>query len=176
MLIGKQHSALSCFVFNIIDAFGVQVGELRWPDVAVATNARLKNSMPSFLNANIEIDYQSHRYLIEFEYLNRDWFNGIRFTLKNGDTIIASADVGPSKKLFKRPTIIVTQPFTGELVRKSSLLATRYEVIKDSILIGEIAEESKLTFKRKLTINLPKDISAPIQIFLFFLVCNQAYR
>ena len=176
MIIAKQHSALSGFTYDLYDQENNSFGTLCWPDFAVAKNARLQNPAPDLLSSNIEIKYNSHLYLVEFEYLTRDWFNDIRFTLINKEVTLASADVINQKKLFKRPTITLTRPFTGEIVRKSGLFAVRYEVVKDRVVQGTIAEKSGFTVKRELHIDLPSSISSPVQLFIFFLVHNHAYR
>ena len=175
MIIAKQHAALSRFTYDLYDQEN-KIGTLCWPDIAVAKNARLQNPAPDLLNSNIEIKYNGHLYLIEFAYLTRDWFNSIRFTLMNKGVTLASADVVSQKKWFRRPTITITEPFTGEVVRKSGLFAVRYEVMKDRVMQGVVAEKSGFTTKRELHIDLPSSISVPVQLFIFFLVCNHAYR
>jgi hypothetical protein len=56
------------------------------------------------------------------------------------------------------------------------MFTTRYEVLKDGVTIGTVAEKGGLTLKRELTIDLPDSITRPVQIFIFFLVHNHAYR
>jgi hypothetical protein len=176
MFIAKQHSALSAFAYDLIDNRGNGVGILTWPDFALATNARLKNLIPEGLNTKIEFEYKDQIYEITFEYLNRDWLNNIRFMLLSQGTVLASADVTVVKKLFRRPTITMTTPFSGQVIRKNSLFKIHYEFVKDGVTVGTVAEKFFLTVKRELFIDLPDSISAPIQIFILFLVLNQAVR
>ena len=176
MIIAKQHSALSRFTYDLYEQENKNVGTLCWPDFAVAKNARLQNPAPNLLSSNIEINYNNHLYLIEFEYLTREWFNDIRFTLMDKGVTLASADVINQKKKFKRPTITITEPFTGEVVRKSGLFSVRYEVFQDRVMLGTVAEKSGFTLRRELHIDLPNSISTPVQLFIFFLVHNHAYR
>lgn len=176
MLVAIQHSALSRFLYDLYDNKNNQVGTVRWPDFAEATNARLKNPLPGILKTNIEIRWFDQLYEIKFEYLTRDWFNDIRFMLFYEETVIASADVVGSKKLLTRPTITITQPLAGHVIRKSGLFTVRYEVANEGKPVGAIAEQGGLTIKRKLSIDLPDYIDPPVQIFLFFLVNNHAYR
>ena len=176
MFVAQQHSIFSGFAYDFLEPSGLQVGTLTWPAVAVARNARLKNHVPRFLSTKLEIKHQGQAYAIEFEYLSREWSNHIGFSLKDGDTTLASAHVGRTSHQFKRPTITLTAPFEGLVIRKSSLFTTRYEVTRGATVIGSIASEARLTLKRKLFIDLPDDIPAPVQFFLFFLVCNHAYR
>lgn len=182
MFLAQQRSAFSRFVYDFFDPAGIQVGTLKWPDVAVASNARLKGLVPGFMNTRIEISHNGKRYDIAFEYLTRGWVSTIRFSLQDGDTTLASAVVGKTGKRLERPTIRVTQPFQGQVIRKSTLFTTRYEVTRDGedgkngAMAGTIASEARLMLKRELQIDLPASVSAPVQFFLFFLVCNQAYR
>jgi hypothetical protein len=176
MFIAKQHSAMSAFSYDLLDDRGDGVGTLTWPDFAVATNARLKDLIPEGVSTKIEIEYNDQIYEISFEYLNRDWFNNIRFMLVSQGTVFASADVIVMKKLFKRPTITITKPFAGQVIRKSSLFKIRYDVIKDGVTAGTVAEKNGLTVTRELRVDLPDSISTPIQIFILFLVINQAVR
>ena len=176
MLIAIQHSALSRFLYDLFDNENNKVGTVCWPDFAEATNARLKNPLPGILKTNIEIIWLDQLYEIKFEYLTRDWFNDIRFMLLYKETVIASADVVSSKKFLTRPTITITHPFVGQVIRRSGLFTVRYEVMNEGKTIGTVAEKGGLTIKRELFINLPDSISPPVQIFIFFLVNNQAYR
>ncbi len=176
MFIAKQHSVLSAFTYDIFDTAGQAVGDLRWPDVAVATNARLKSLVPQALTTKIQLTYQQHVYDIAFEYLTRDWYNDIRFFLKDGDTTLAIADSIGVKKLFKRPVITLKAPFEGLLTRTSFLFSTRYTLSSQGSELGRVAEKPGLQVKRELLIDLPDSISPPIQFFILFLMCNQAYR
>ena len=173
MLIAKQQSMLSGFAYDIFNDAGTLVGSMRWPNFAVATNARLQ--MPGEVT-NIRFDYRGQNYEIDFSYLRRGWSNDIRFTLKSGEQTLAQGDMLRQQKIFSRATINITSPFAGALVRKSSLLRTRYEVRMNGISVGTIGEQGRLTVRRELTIKLTDAIVTPVQMFLFFLVCNQAYR
>ena len=171
----KQHSAFSMFAYDLFENHEI-VGTLRWPDFAEAKNARLKNPLPGLLRKNIEILYQEQKYVITFEYLTRDWNNDVRFALEGEEGILAVADVVKQKELAKGFAINITQPFVGRLERKNSFMQKRYEVITNDLVLGTIAEKSAVMVKRKLEVNLPDSVGVPVQIFLLFLCCNDAYR
>ncbi len=171
-----QHSALSGFVYDLLDSGRNQVGTLSWPDMAIATNARFGNPFPRLVKSKIEIQHCDQQYEIAFTYLTRDWWNDIRFTLVSEGATLASADVVGAKGLFKRPTLTITKPFAGQIIRRSGLFTVCYEVFRDRMSMGTIAEKGGLTVRRELSIDLPDSISAPVQFFLFFLVYNHAYR
>jgi hypothetical protein len=175
MFIAKQRSAFSGFAYNFLDASGQQIGSLCWPDFSVATNARFKNLVPEALSTQIEIKHAGQGYKIAFEYLTRDWVNDIAFFLKQGDMVLASAKVIGSKKRFERNSILMTQPFEAQVLRRGNLFSARYEIKQRGSMVGSIAEKTVLLFKRELVIDLPETINAPIQFFMLFLVCNDAF-
>ena len=152
------------------------VGTLRWPDFAEAKNARLKNPLPGLLRKDIEILYRERKYVITFEYLTREWNNDVRFALEGEEGILAVADVVKTKEFAKRVDINITKPFIGKLKRKNTLMQKRYEVIANDLVLGSIAEKSAVMAKRELVVNLPDSVAVPVQIFLLFLCCNDAYR
>jgi len=176
MFTAIQHSALSGFAYDLFDDGDNKVGSLTWPDFAVATNARLKNPFPEVLSSKIVISLYGRVYEIAFEYLTRAWCNDIRFSLLREGASLALADVTRVKGLFKRSVITVTEPFAGQVIRRSGLFSVHYEVARNGVTIGSVAEKSGLRVKRELSISLPDSISAPVQIFIFFLVHNHAYR
>ena len=167
---------LSGFAFDFFDATDAFVGALRWPDVAVATNARLKGAFPEFLSRKITLEIGSHAFEIEFEYLTRDWANDIEFRLRRGAELLAVASVThPKKPGAKRVAIRIGQPFEAELIGKSTLLGVRYELVRDGVKLGSVYEKG-FSVTRRLWIDLPEVIPAPVQFFVFFLVCNQSFR
>lgn len=167
---------LSSFAFEFFDKTDTRVGTLRWPDMAVATNARLKGAYPKSLSTKLEIEHGGERYRIEFEYLTRDWANDIEFRLRRGDELPAMATViHPKKPGSKRLELRIKEPFEAELISQSTFLGVRYELVKDGVTLGSIYEKG-FSLTRRLWIDLPDAIPAPVQFFVFFLVCNQSFR
>ncbi len=176
MLIAKQ-SGMSGFAYDFFDVANKKVGSLRLPDVAVATNARLKNVVPQFMNQKITITYGLEHFEIEFEYLNRDWVNDIEFSFKTDSETLAVAREIHAKKLgAKRPAIQIKLPFEAELVSQSSLLAVRFDLMREGVKLGSIAEKTWFSLRRQLMLEFPDSIPIPIQLFWFFLVCNRSFR
>lgn len=167
---------LSGFAFDFFDSTDALVGKLRWPDVAVATNARLKGPFPEFLSQKITLEIGDQAFEIEFEYLTRDWANDIEFRLRRGAERLAVASVThPNKAGAKRVAIRIEEPFNAELISKSTLLGVRYELVRDGVRLGSVYEKG-FSVNRRLWIDLPDLIPAPVQFFAFFLVCNQSFR
>jgi hypothetical protein len=165
--------ALSGFAFDFFDVANAKVGSIRWPDVAIATNARLKN-VPKFLYQRLEIEVHGDTFQIEFEYLNRDWVNDIEFRLKRETELLATATVKHLRG-SRGARVEIQHPFTGELIRKNTFFAARYDLERGSVKIGAVYERG-FSLTRRLWIDLPDAIPAPVQFFLFFLVCNASFR
>ena len=66
-------------------------------------------------------------------------------------------------------------PFSGDLVRRSTLFKTRFELQRDGQTQGLIHEPEALTTRRRLCAELPPDIPPEVQGFLLFLVVNLAF-
>lgn len=176
MLIARQRSPFSRFTYDVLDQAGTAIGELSWPDFAVARNARLKSLVPQSFTTRIRLTCQGQAYEIAFEYLTRDWNNDIRFFLTAGGNVIASADGIQSSKAFTRPRITLTQPVSAELTRTSGLFSTRYALQAAGQTLGVVAEKSGFRIRRELVADLPDTLALPVQCFLIFLVLNYGYR
>ena len=175
MLIAEQRSALSRFTYDLAAADGSVIGELCFPDWAQARNARLKNPAPGRLRSSIDLRLSGAAYTIEFEYTRRGWHNDTRFELMQGGTRLASAEVVVPPGLLGRPRLLITEPFRGELVRRSTFFKTRFELQRDGQALGLVHEPQAFTTRRRLCAELPADVTPPVQGFLLFLVINLAF-
>ena len=176
MFIARQRSPFSGFTYDLLDQAGHAIGELCWPDFAVARNARLKSLVPPSFTTRIRLTCEGQAYEVAFEYLTRDWNNDIRFFLTAGGEVLASADGIQSSKRIARPRITLTQPVSAALVRTSGLFSTRYALQVAGQTLGVVAEKSGLRLRRELVAELPGSLSLPVQCFVVFLVLNYAYR
>lgn len=174
MLRARQTRWFSKFSYDFLDASSGKIGSITWPDLAVGTNSRIKDFVPKGLDTQVQIELRGRGFLLDFEFLNRAWNNDIRFTLKEGDAVLASADV--TQKNRARPSIRITNPFEGDLIRRGGLFAARYEVVREEKGVGLIFEKPALRLTRELLIDLPETVEEPVQCFLFFLVMNHAFR
>ena len=175
MLIAEQRSALSGFTYDLKSADGAVLGELCFPDWAEARNARLKNPAPKRLRSSIDMRLSSAAYTIEFEYTRRGWTNDTRFELMRGGARLASAGMVVPQGFLERARLVITEPFSGDLVRRSSLFRTRFELRRDGQTQGLIREPDAFTTRRRLCTELPADIAPPVQGFLLFLVIKLAF-
>lgn len=175
VLIAEQRSALSGFTYDLVATDGTVVGELCFPDWAEARNARLKNPAPQRLRSSIDLRLSGTAYTIEFEYTRRGWANDTRFELMQGTTRLAVAEVVVPQGFLGRARLLITEPFGGELVRRSRLFKTRFELQRDGQTQGLIQEPQAFTTRRRLCAELPADVLPPVQGFLLFLVINLAY-
>ncbi|MEO8809503.1 MAG: hypothetical protein ABI386_04570 [Rhodanobacter sp.] len=176
MYIATQPNMLWRFNFDISDAHGNKVGAINWPDIAVATNSRAKDMYPENWTRHVDIVSAGHPFKVAFEYLNRAWNMDVRFTLLDGDHMIASVDCCHAKTLFQRATMQVTAPFNGQIVHRRGLFAVRYDVLGDGRQIGRVYEKPGLVWRRKIFIDIDDSVDIPVQFFLFFLVCNYAFH
>ncbi len=148
MLIAEQRSALSGFTYDLAAADGTVIGELCLPDWAQARNARLKNPAPQRLRSSIDLRLSGAAYSIEFEYTRRGWANDTRFELMHNGARLASAEVVVPPGLLGRPRLLITGPFSGELVRRSSFFKTRFELQRDGQARGLVHEPQAFTTRR----------------------------
>ena len=176
MFIATQPNILWRFNFDFSDADGNKTGSMSWPDVAVATNSRVKGMYPDDWTKNVEIVSGAHAFKVEFSYLNRAWNPDLQFTLHDGDRVIASVDCCHAKKLFRRATMRLTIPFNGQILHRRGLFAIRYDILRDDQRIGCIYKKPRLVWRRRIFIEIDHSVDAAVQFFLFFLVCNYAFK
>jgi hypothetical protein len=175
MLIAEQRSALFGFTYDLKSADCAVVGELSFPDWAEARNARLKNPAPQRLRSSIDLRLSGARYTIEFEYTRRGWNNNTRFELMQGGARLAASEVVVPQGFLGRTRLLITEPFTGELVRRSNFFKTRFELQRDGQALGLVHEPDAFTTRRRLCAELPADIPLAVQGFVLFLVINLAF-
>lgn len=175
MLIAEQRSALSGFTYDLASADGTVIGELCFPDWAQARNARQKNPAPQRLRSSIDLRLSGAAYTIEFEYTRRGWHNDTRFELMQNGARLASAEVVVLQGFLGRARLRITEPFRGELVRRSSFFKTRFELQRGGQAMGLVHEPDAFTTRHRLCAELPTDVPPPAQGFLVALVINLAF-
>lgn len=177
----RQHSALSKFQYQIFSADDQPIAELEWPWFAQAKNARLKVHPEGSAMGDVHIRLASSRatnaeYRIGFEYLNTSKRRDLRFTLHQGGEPLALAEALFPKERLKRSRVEILSPMNATMVRHSSVGKLHYCWERDGRTLGTIEEPSWFALKRNLTVNLPSTIALPVQIFMSFLVINDAFR
>ncbi|MGM9427304.1 hypothetical protein [Hydrogenophaga sp. MI9] len=175
MLIAQQRSALSGFTYDLVSPGGAAIGDLCFPDWAEARNARLKNPAPGRLSSRIDMTLSGAAYTIEFEYTRRGWENDTRYELMKDGVCVAAADVTVTGHLFRSPTVRITGPCKGELVRRFGRLKTRFDWVQGGQVTGRIEEADLFTMRRRLGTDLPPGVPLEVQGFLLFLVLVLAY-
>lgn len=175
MLIAQQRSALSAFTYDFMAPDGTVIGDLCFPDWAQARNARLKNPSPKHLSSRIAMTLSGAAYTIEFEYKRRGWENDTRYELLLDGVRVAAADVKVTGHLFCPPTVRITGPCTGELVRRFGRPKTRFDWVQGGQEAGRIEELDLFAVRRRLGTDLPPGVPLAVQGFLLFLVLALAY-
>ena len=168
------------------DEHGMVVGELNWPTVAQARNARLRWHEPGSRAGEVEVICAGSRYRIGLLYLSRGWDNDARVTLDgpydnqgrslaDTPTILAMAERhvapgGPSKQ-----SLVIHHPFAGRFQRRRGLPRISWEVLEGERQIGTVSERSWFMLRREVIVDLPPRIDVPTQMFFFFLMFTMSY-
>jgi len=175
MLVVKQRSLLSGSSYDVFDASGSLVGEVVWPMLAQARNARLKWHGGNSEDGEIQLRYLGERGRVAWECTRRGFTNDIRFLLVGGNGQVAAADVVFREGLAQHE-IFVRQPFEGRLEDDSTWSKTKYRLFEGDVQLGVIEERSLVTIKRSMVVDLPDRFAGLMQLFFFFLVHNSAFR
>lgn len=171
-LCASQASALSGFHYRVSDAAGRLVGEVIWPNMAQAKNARIRWHGSDSSQGTATITCDDHRYDAQFEYLDRGWVNDVRFTLVDGEQPIAVADLRFPRRIFARGRVRILKPFDGMLLRKKGWFRRRYSVENDSGVIGMVEDRAAFMAVREMSIDLPDTVDIPTKLFVFFLAAH----
>jgi hypothetical protein len=177
----RQHSALNGFRYTALSTDDQPIAELEWPNFAQAKNARLRVHDAESAQGDVRIRLTAGRlasedFRIGFEYLNTARRNDVRFTLHQGGAALGLAEVLFPPQRLKRARVEILKPLNATLVRHSSLGRLHYCWERDGRTLGTIDERKWLSLKRELTVNLPSTLSLPVQLFMTFLVINDAFR
>ena len=131
---------------------------------------------PDGWTRNVDIVSARRQFKIEFEYLNRAWNMDVRFTLHDGEAVIASVDCCHAKKLFHRASMCISASLAGEIARRPGIFAIHDDVLRGGQTLGRIHEKPGLAWRRRIFIDTDGSVDVPIQFFLFFLVSNYAFH
>ena len=176
----RQHSAFSKFQFQIFSTDDRPIAELEWPWYAQAKKERLKAPSEGSEVGDVFVRLASARaasteYRIGLEFLNTSKRQDVRFSLHQGGEPLALAEALFPKERLKRSRVEILSPLNATMVRHGSVGKLHYCWERDGRTLGTIEEPSRFALKRSLTVNLPSTISLPVQIFMSFLVINDAF-
>ena len=171
-LYARQISALSGFEYAVNNATGQRVGEVIWPSMAQAKNARIRWHGSNSSAGTVAIHYGGYRYEVQFEYLDRGWVNNVRFTLVNGQKTMAVADILFARRIFARGRVHFVEPFKGTLLRQKSWFRRCYSLESESAVIGVIEDRAAIMTVREMLIDLPDTLDNLTKMFVFFLAAH----
>lgn len=171
-LLACQASAMSGFQYTIRDATGQLVGEVTWPTMAQAKNARMRWHSLDSSEGHVAITCAGHRYDVQFEYLDRGWVNDVRFALMDGTTTLAVAELRFPRRIFARGRVRFLEPFEGMLLRRTGWFRRRYSIESSSGVLGTIEDRAVIMAVREMRIDLPDSLNLPTKIFTFFLAIH----
>ncbi len=171
----RQRSALSGFSYDAFDAQGSRVGEVLWPALAQARNARLKWHGANAAPGEVQLRHLGQRARVGWEFTRRGFSNDIRFLLDEGQQTLAEAELLFAPDTMERHEVFLRRPFAGRLQRANTWWRTRYQVFEGEELRGLVEERRVFSLKRELVVDLPPRWGGLLALFLFFLVHNSAY-
>lgn len=174
MLHLRQRSLLNGFAYDAFDAQGVRVGQVEWPWLAQARNARLQWHGPDATPGEITLQYLGEAFRIGWEITRRGHTCDFRFLLDGAQGQLAMAEVCHLPGL-RRPQLFLREPFAAQLVRGGSWLRRSYRVQADDRTLGMVAEPRAFSLSRHLVVDLPPTCPGSLQLFCFFLVVNAEY-
>lgn len=177
----QQKSALSAFTYEIFDLSDEPIGEINWPDFALAKNSNLKYLGQIFKNTQLTFNIKEKKYIIDFEYLGGQWFKDVEFTLIEQKTNkILSVAQAVSVPEERRKLITIKEPFVGQFNNQSSIFRIKFQVLDNKEELCIIEEPKRIQMRRKIEL---KNISTqlvhldiPVQVFFMFLALNASVR
>jgi hypothetical protein len=169
---------LSGYHYVVTDPGGQAIGEVIWPQMAQARNARVRWHGQDGEAGAVKILCGPRTFFVEFEFLDRAWNNDTRFmlTTRGEDTPRASAELRFPRQGLGPGQVTLHSPFEGRLMRKRRWWLHRFVVEVDGQAIGCIEERRWISLVRELTIDLPPRVELPTQLFLLFLSCHLLTR
>lgn len=146
----RQHSALSAFRYDLLDAGGQTVGRVDWP--MTTSTVRREDGRPGAVSAQLH----GRRLRLEVAVLRRDWVSDRRLSLvADGGQVLASLELRHDAAL-RRPRIVLTVPVAGELRRQPGWCRWRYAVQLADGRQGQVGEPAWLSLRRTLRVDLPQ--------------------
>ena len=116
MLQLRQRSLLNGFAYDAYDELGERVGQVEWPWLAQARNARLPWHGTDSTPGEIALRYLGTTCRIGWEFTRRGYTSDLRFVLDGPEGRLAMADLLHRPGL-RRPQLLLREPFEARLVR-----------------------------------------------------------
>ncbi len=176
MIIVRQISALDGFSYEAVDAIEQRIGQIHWPWLAQARNARLRwhaeGSAAGDVRIHLSSALQGDDFRVRHEYLNRRRHPDLRWTLHTGDQVLAAADVRVLSG-WRRLGVDIHAPFAGQLIRGGHGWRRAWNVSLQTAqghqAIGSIEQPSAFMLRQTWVLHLPADMGLPLQLFFAFL-------
>jgi hypothetical protein len=186
----RQRRLLSRFDFDAYDERDRRVGEVAWPAVFQARNARLQWHAPASRAGEVAVRSGGQTWRIGLEYLSRGFHDDTRYQLDGpyggrpgvaddqadgNQSILAMAERHVAPGGPPRQQLVLHQPFAGRFVRASGIPRIRWDILEGGQRVGGVAERSALMLRRELIVDLPPTVDVPTQLFFFFLMVTMSY-
>lgn len=172
-LLSRQVTALNGFRYSVRDAVtDHEVGEIIWPAIAQAKNARLRlNRDP--VDGEVSILHRGKRYGISHEFLDRGWVNDVRYTLLDGQTQLAVAEMCTERRIFARAKMRLLEPVQATFERRSRFPKMTFDLRRDDgTSMGTIGDRAAFMTVREMVLDLPDSFPVPTKMFALFLALH----
>ena len=173
-MLARQASALDGYHDRVEDTAGRPVGEVLWPMLAQARNARVRwHGQDGRGQGEVRIICGTRDCRVSFEYLDRGWVNDVRYRLLDGAITLAVAELRFTPGKISRGELRLLEPLTARLRPDGGWLRRRYLLqAEDGRELGRVEDRAWLMSVREMTLSLPATLEAPVQLFVFFLACQ----
>ncbi len=168
----RQARWMDGYRFEVRDQAGQSVGEIIWPMLAQARNARLRPLGADDRAGRPVIRIGSADWTVAFDYLDRGWANDTRYQLMApGERCAAEAEMRFARGRIKAGVLSLTTPVAARFVR-TGWLKSSFELQTEAGCIGRIGEPRLFSLTRALVAELPSTLPTPAQLFVIFLACH----
>ena len=173
-MLARQASALDGYHYLVEDTARRPVGEVLWPALAQARNARVRwHGQDGQGQGEVRIICGTRDCRVSFEYLDRGWVNDVRYRLLDGTTTLAVAEMRFTPGKVSRGELRLLEPLRALLRPDGGWLRRRYLLqAEDGRELGRVEDRAWLMRVREMTLSLPNTLEAPVQLFVFFLACQ----
>ncbi|MEP7116501.1 MAG: hypothetical protein ABI880_02895 [Acidobacteriota bacterium] len=171
-LIARQTSLWNAFSFDLLGEQRRVVGNLAWPRIAQATNARVRVLPEGSPDGGVTLTCERGRFHIPFTYASRGWTNDVRFELVSADGRTLASAESVANRTGRNREFQISAPFTGVLRHTARLARHRFVVERDGTVVGTAAEPRAVSVRREVHLDLTVDVETPVQGFFLFLALH----
>jgi hypothetical protein len=164
-LLLRQRHVLHGWTWDLLDPAGRPLGELRVPDVAQASNARLRWHPPGSGAGDVQLAIAGQAWRIQHTYLERSAHPDMRHALLAPDGTPVAAVERRAVAGRRRPEWRITGPIAGLLRREPGWLRQRYVLEIGGRPAGRIEEPALMALRKAFAVSLASPLPLPEAAF-----------